>query len=199
MGVRPERSASPPADAPTVVGSGVQKAVLTARDTLETVLEAVGCAAFVVDRSGRMLLANAIGKEALAREGPVLTAALARTVAGDLSGRIWELMPLSGSERSLGFLALLRPSAPAADATAVITATTTFPKTTGAILRAARLWKLTRRQNDVLELVACGLTNGLVAEMLEITARAVEYHVSAILDKAGAANRTMLIAKLLDL
>ncbi|MES1206130.1 MAG: LuxR C-terminal-related transcriptional regulator, partial [Pseudomonadota bacterium] len=68
-----------------------------------------------------------------------------------------------------------------------------------AVVRATRLWKLTRRQRQVLELLACGLTNGIVAEMLQIGDRAVEYHVSAILDKAGAANRTMLISKLLDL
>ena len=66
-------------------------------------------------------------------------------------------------------------------------------------LRSADLrWKLTTRQTQVLELVARGLTNDLIAEVLGIGRGTVEFHVSAIFDKAGVSNRATLIARLLE-
>ena len=50
----------------------------------------------------------------------------------------------------------------------------------------------------MLELLAQGLTNATVADTLAISARTVEFHVTAILDKAGADSRTSLLARLID-
>ncbi len=49
---------------------------------------------------------------------------------------------------------------------------------------------LTPRENVVLELVAQGLKNREIAEQLYITERTVKFHVSSILAKLGAHNRT---------
>ena len=71
--------------------------------------------------------------------------------------------------------------------------------TTGNAIRLAiQHWKLTARQGEVLSLVARGLTNALIAEELGIGQGTVEFHLSAIFDKAGVANRASLIVRLLN-
>lgn len=49
---------------------------------------------------------------------------------------------------------------------------------------------LTRREKQVLDLVAEGLTNSQIAERLFISLRTAEHHVSNILAKLGVSNRT---------
>jgi len=53
---------------------------------------------------------------------------------------------------------------------------------------------LTRREREVLPLVAQGLSNLEIADMLSIGERTVESHVSSILAKRGLATRTQLAA-----
>jgi DNA-binding CsgD family transcriptional regulator/tetratricopeptide (TPR) repeat protein len=52
----------------------------------------------------------------------------------------------------------------------------------------------TRRQLEVLELVAEGLTNAAIAERLFISEKTVGHHVSALLDRLGARTRTQAVA-----
>ena len=56
-------------------------------------------------------------------------------------------------------------------------------------------WRLTPRQAQVLDLVARGFTNALIADELGIGEGTVEFHLSAIFDKAGVESRAMLIAR----
>ena len=49
---------------------------------------------------------------------------------------------------------------------------------------------LTRREAEVLELIAQGLTNVEVARRLEVTIHAVKFHLASIYRKLGVANRT---------
>ncbi|RYZ09918.1 MAG: LuxR family transcriptional regulator [Myxococcales bacterium] len=62
---------------------------------------------------------------------------------------------------------------------------------------AARRWSLTRRQAQVLSLVAEGAANARIAAHLGISERTAEDHVAAILGRACAATRSELIAALL--
>ena len=149
-------------------------------------LEAIGGPALIVGLGGEVLRANAAAQVLLDRDETAVRSALARTLAGTASEHDWELTVLRNAETPLGFLAMLK----------------TRPnegKLEDAVRAGTRLWKLSSRQRQVLELVAQGFTNALVAETLEIAARTVEFHISAIFDKAGVENRAMLMAKLFDL
>ena len=49
----------------------------------------------------------------------------------------------------------------------------------------SRLHGLTRREGDVLEMMATGRTNASIADALALTERAVEKHINAIFRKLG--------------
>lgn len=56
--------------------------------------------------------------------------------------------------------------------------------------RYARLWQLTEREEEVLALVAEGLSNHEIAARFGISERTVRQHCSNILSKLGVSNRT---------
>lgn len=57
-------------------------------------------------------------------------------------------------------------------------------------LSEPQLEALTEREGDVLRLLAQGKTNRDIAETLVVTERTVKFHISSILGKFGATNRT---------
>jgi NarL family two-component system response regulator LiaR len=54
---------------------------------------------------------------------------------------------------------------------------------------------LTRREQEVLRLLAAGQSDRDIAEALFIGQRTVSWHVSAILSKLGVSSRTQLAVK----
>jgi DNA-binding CsgD family transcriptional regulator len=57
---------------------------------------------------------------------------------------------------------------------------------------------LTRREQEVARLVVDGATNNEIAKLLFLSAKTVERHVSNVLRKVGARNRTELASRLRD-
>ncbi|NVB78921.1 MAG: helix-turn-helix transcriptional regulator [Kofleriaceae bacterium] len=66
-----------------------------------------------------------------------------------------------------------------------------------AVADAGDRWELTRRQRAVLAGVVRGLANVTIAAELKVSVRAVEQHVTHILDRAGVDSRAALVAKVL--
>jgi DNA-binding NarL/FixJ family response regulator len=58
----------------------------------------------------------------------------------------------------------------------------------------ARMGELTAREHDVLNLLAQGQPNKTIARALGISERTVKFHVTAIMRKLGANNRTEAVA-----
>ena len=58
---------------------------------------------------------------------------------------------------------------------------------------------LSRRQREVLSLIAAGHSNNDIAIRLSLSPKTVGHHVAAILDKLGVENRTQAAARARDL
>ena len=158
---------------------------LAALSVLDTALNAIDAPVFVIDLGGQVLHANTNAQTLLERDRGGIARALAQAVSGDPADRAWDLTPLRGAEQPQGFLAIRRPAR--------------HQIVVHDPLRiATQRWHLTERQTEVLQWVAHGLTNGLIAQTLGISERTVEFHLKGIFDKAGVDNRATLIAKLMD-
>ncbi len=59
---------------------------------------------------------------------------------------------------------------------------------------AKRTYSLTAREIEVLALVARGKSASEIGETLRITKRTVDAHVSSVISKIGAVNRTQAVA-----
>jgi len=72
-------------------------------------------------------------------------------------------------------------------------------RSAAAVPDALREFGVTRCETDTLALVAVGLTNAAIADQLYVSVRTVKSHVSSLLTKLGAKNRTDLAARYLQL
>jgi LuxR family transcriptional regulator, maltose regulon positive regulatory protein len=73
------------------------------------------------------------------------------------------------------------------------------PARRGAVVVPGLIEPLSTRELEVLELLAVGKPNRAIAEELVITLDTVKRHVSHLLDKLGAANRTQAVARAREL
>lgn len=112
-------------------------------------------------------------------EGPEIAAAV-RAAAAGLIALDRSLAPLLGETPAGGRPSSADPGIPSAE------------------LNAARDWRgsetLTVREREVLQLMAEGLPNKLIATRLRISPHTVKFHVASILAKLGAASRTEAVA-----
>lgn len=145
---------------------------------LEKTLELIGAPAFVIGAQGQIYESNSAGRALLDTERVVTARHLRDALRATHSA--FELTELSAPGQPAHWLAIQR--VPLADARAK---------------NAIAKLSLTRRQGEVLALLLRGETNASIAASLDITERAVELHVTALLERAHVASRAALIAQLL--
>ena len=114
-----------------------------------------------------------------ADEGPPMAALLAQLIAAQRSGSGFGAV----AEVPLGCLARLRGAL----------------STQGAAPDAGLVDSLTSRELEVLEMLAAGASNQAIASQLVVTLDTVKKHVSHVLSKLGAANRTEAVARAREL
>ena len=146
---------------------------------------AIQAAACVVGPSGEVLCADESARTLIALCRGAAPRSFRELTSRTRSESGWDLTPLRIGTATPGLLAIHRPT---------VDERRVCDSVRSAILR----WRLTPRQGRVLALVAQGWTNGAIGEQLGICIGTVEFHVSAIFDKAGLQNRASLIAKLLE-
>jgi LuxR family maltose regulon positive regulatory protein len=111
-----------------------------------------------------------------ADEGPPMAALLTQLIAAQRSGGAVAEVPL-------GCLARLQRALPAQSVTAA----------------PGLVDPLTSRELEVLEMLAAGTSNQAIASQLVVTLDTVKKHVSHVLSKLGAANRTEAVARAREL
>jgi len=120
-----------------------------------------------------------------ADEGPPMAALLARLIAAQRSGGAAAEVPLgclAGLQRALGAQEIV--------ADAGRGGTTAVP---------GLVEQLTSRELEVLEMLAAGRSNQAIARELVVTLDTVKKHVSHVMGKLGAANRTEAVARAREL
>jgi LuxR family maltose regulon positive regulatory protein len=114
-----------------------------------------------------------------ADEGPPMAALLARLIAAQRAGSGFGAV----AEVPLGCLARLQRALRAQGVTAA----------------PGLVDQLTSRELEVLEMLAAGSSNQVIASQLVVTLDTVKKHVSHVLSKLGAANRTEAVARAREL
>ncbi|HET7012538.1 MAG TPA: LuxR C-terminal-related transcriptional regulator [Streptosporangiaceae bacterium] len=115
-------------------------------------------------------------------EGPPMAALLSRLIAARRVGK-------AAAEVPLGCLADLQRSFADAGPTAPDSRPGTVAEVPGLVEQ------LTRREQEVLRMLAAGRSNQAIATELVVTLDTVKKHVSHVMDKLGAANRTEAVAR----
>jgi DNA-binding CsgD family transcriptional regulator len=151
---------------------------------LEAALERLGAPAYVVDARGRIRHTNKAGHALLSLRAGEVRAALRDRLAGRHAALAFELSPLRETGVPPGHLA-------------VLVETTRDARIEASLARATERWQLTRQQRNVLSHVVRGHANATIAAALQVTVRAVELHVSTLLDRVGVDSRAALVASVL--
>jgi DNA-binding NarL/FixJ family response regulator len=156
------------------------------RSALQVALETIRSAAAIIDASGDLLEANAVAKELFANgNGRSAWNEALRAIRAPGEHADWIVVPVESTSANEAYFVMSRRQP--GDEFA--------PK----LKTASKRWDLTKRQCEVLELIAEGRPNAAIAAILGISARTVEIHVTALLQKAGVENRAALIVRLLTL
>lgn len=149
--------------------------------TLDAALENIGAPAFIVRASGVILSLNSEGRRLLAQcretRRSIHDAICGRPITATIR---FDATPICDNGVPSCWLVVGQRSAECVLATA--------------LARAEKRWQLTRRQAEVLAKIVRGLTNETIAADLEVSARAIELHISALFVRAGVASRAALVS-----
>ncbi len=146
---------------------------------LEVVLEELGTAAVVIRRPLRLMHCNALARTLLDQDRVTFLSGLREELDGHGDGA-WITTLLCSAEGARHYLALRRR--PPRD-------------TSPSAAAAGHRYGLTRRQIEVIAMVARGETNKTIAVALGCSESAVEQHVTALLRRYGVENRAQLVAR----
>lgn len=146
-------------------------------------LAQLGSPAFVVAANGAVLETNAAGRAVL-DSSPATRHDIAEAIRGRATRVPVQVTKLAESGANTMWLAVVHEHS--IDA-----------RIAAAVSDAAERWELTHRQRAVLAGVVRGLANVTIAAELKVTVRAVEQHVTHLLDRAGVDSRAALVARVL--
>jgi DNA-binding NarL/FixJ family response regulator len=150
-------------------------------DYIDALLIATAVPAFLVRGDGTVVRANSSGERALASRRDRTLRELRTGVTGHGVVRAYQARELRTDSGSRYLIVVATEVAPL-DRTA----------------SCAQIWKLTRREREVLVQVAAGLSNKQIASALRIAEVTAENHLTKIFRKACVATRTALLALLLQ-
>ena len=166
-------------NAPTAPPSG------SLLDLVTLVLEAVDIPAAIVAGDGNVISANSAARALIGSPDPASSDQ--RLPLNDVDGgACWIRRPMRGLDAVDWQIATRRAAGTGSPA-----------RRTVERLRAR--WSLTARQSEVLGLVVQGISNECIAEQLGLRLRTVEFHLTALFDKAGVNGRVSLIAAVMRL
>ena len=151
---------------------------------LGAALEELGVPAYLLDGQARIRRCNAAGRTLLDQRPADVAASVRGAVERRPAPLAFRVTAIHEPGLPRQWLATLRPQSVDARMEAGVAA-------------AATRWRLTRRQTEVLGHVVAGRPNASIAATLGVSQRAVELHVTAILDRAGVENRAALVASVL--
>lgn len=147
---------------------------------LQSTLELLPFPAMVFDGESKLKLSNSLASALLLDAQSEAHPRIARALQLGCDGP-WTATPLADSGLP-GPCLMIAPAA--------------IPTAEHRIKAAAVRWRLSRRQREVLELLAKGCSNKEIALALGCAVSTVEIHVSAVLQKTGMGRRAQLIALL---
>ena len=152
------------------------------RSVFEAVFEAIDSPAFLLDAEGTMTYANSAGF-AMAEADPSVAWALRESLVALVEGSRFVVTRIPAQDCAPLYLVVERErSGPLAGSRVAV---------------AARSWKLTSRQMQVLTRLVDGWTNARIASELGIAERTIEDHVRVLFQKARVSSRSELVAKVL--
>lgn len=146
---------------------------------LRALLEALSTAAFIADGAGRVVLTNRWGRNLLQREPETVHGWIHHGLAGTCKPPL-EAQLLAPSSRTPHCLVVQRQRPAGFEERVAL---------------AQERWGLTRRQVEVLRCLAQGMSNKATADLLAVSQKTTELHVTTLLQKVGVSSRSEVVAE----
>jgi DNA-binding CsgD family transcriptional regulator len=143
---------------------------------LVVALDQLGSPAFVTDGRGRPVFSNTLGAKLFDRDPDGITRNLRRRI----SPPAVDVREIRAPGHRSHWLVVLGPS---------------NDHSPDRLTKATELWKLTRRQVEVLRLAMTGDANKIIADKLSCAEVTIEFHMTALFRKAGVESRAQLVSR----